>query len=167
MDLGDYGPEVKRKKTFSKKEALEKLKKCEDNVAKTVEMMLTELSPFDVTDEDVINFEDRVERLGKVSSSLSSKIYRLKQDIKAKKFKRKPELLEEDIISCSQFSVLQLQDLQDISESFSQHSLQEEKEEEVGSRPSTYRKQPLNKPMSQRSRCRQVEAKREILEQLP
>ena len=119
--------------------------------------MLTELSPFDVTDEDVINFEDRVERLGKVSSSLSSKIYRLKQDIKAKKFKRKPELLEEDIISCSQFSVLQLQDLQDISESFSQHSLQEEKEEEVGFRPSTYRKQPLNKPMSQRSRRRRVE----------
>ena len=118
MDLGDYGPEVKRKKTFSKKEALEKLKKCEDNVSKTVEMMLTELSPFDVTDEDVINFEDRVERLSKVSSSLSSKIYRLKQDIKAKNFKRKPELLEEDIISCSQFSVLQSQDLQDISESF-------------------------------------------------
>ena len=87
----------------------------------------------------------------------------MKQDIKAKKFKRKPELLEEDIISCSQFSVLQLQDLQDISESFSQHSLQEEKEEEVGSRPSTYRKQPLNKPMSQRSRRRRVEEKREIL----
>ena len=89
----------------------------------------------------------------------------MKQDIKAKKFKRKPELLEEDIISCSQFSVLQLQDLQDISESFSQHSLQEEKEEEVGSRPSTYRKQPLNKPMSQRSRRRRVEEKREILQQ--
>ena len=119
MDLGDYGPEFKRKKTFSKKEALEKLKEYEDNVSKTVEMMLTELSPFDVTDEDVINFEDRVERLGKVSSSLSSKIYRLKQDIKAKKFKRKPELLEEDIISSSQFSVLQSQDLQDISEFFS------------------------------------------------
>ena len=64
MDLGDYGPEVKRKKTFSKKEVLEKLKKCEDNVAKTVERMLTELSPFDVTDEDVINFEDRV-KVGK------------------------------------------------------------------------------------------------------
>ena len=129
MDPGDYDPEVMRKKTFSKKEALEMFKECEDNVSKTVEMMLTELSPFDVTDEDVINFEDRVERLGKVSSSLSSKIYRLKQDIKAKKFKRKPELLEEDIISCSQFSVLQSQDLQDISESFSQHSLKEEKEE--------------------------------------
>ena len=46
-------------------DTVEKLKECEDNVRKTVEMMLTELSPFDVKDEDVINFEDRLERLGK------------------------------------------------------------------------------------------------------
>ena len=118
--------ETKRKKTFTKKETLEKLKECENNVKKAVEVILSELSPFDVTDENITCYEERLDRLEKVSSSLTRRIYRLKEDVKAKRFRRNQDLLEEDMISCSQFSVLQSEDSEDISVSFSQQSLQDE-----------------------------------------
>ena len=127
--------ETKRKKTFTKKETLEKLKECENNVKKAVEVILSELSPFDVTYENITCYEERLDRLEKVSSSLTRRIYRLKEDVKAKRFRRNQDLLEEDMISCSQFSVLQSEDSEDISVSFSQQSLQDEPPE----RPSTYR----------------------------
>ena len=102
--------ETKRKKTFTKKETLEKLKECENRVKKAVEVILSELSPFDVTDENITCYEERLDRLEKVSSSLTRRIYRLKEDVKAKRFRRNQDLLEEDMISCSHFRVLQSED---------------------------------------------------------
>ena len=96
------------------------LKQCENNVGKAVTEMVANLSPFDVTDEDVTDLEDRLERLDTVATSLKNKVYKLREDVKAKKFRRKPELLEEDMISCSQYSVLQLEDSEELSETFSQ-----------------------------------------------
>ena len=118
-------PEPKRKKFYTKKEALEKLDNCEQNVSKAVSEMVADLSPFDVTDDNITSFEDRLDRLEKVSASLTAKVYKLKKDISARKFKHKPELLEEEMISCSQHSVLQSEDSEVLSLSFSQQSLED------------------------------------------
>ena len=93
--------------------------------------MVSDLSPHAISEED----ED--ERLGKVSSALERRLRRLQEEVKARKFRHKPEQLDETLLSCSQFSVLQSQELlaEELSQSFSQQSLQEEE----SSRPSTYR----------------------------
>ena len=125
-------PDPKRKKFYTKKEALEKLDDCEQNVSKAVSEMVADLSPFDVTDDNITCFEDRLDRLEKVSSALTARIYRLKKDISARKFKHKPELLEEEMISCSQYSVLQSEDSEVLSQSFSQQSLEDRPSTQVG-----------------------------------
>ena len=99
--------------------------------------MVSDLTPFDMSDEEVTLCEDRVERLEKVSSALYRRIYRLKEEVKVKKFRHKPQLLDENLLSCSQFSVLQSSQessAEELSQTFSQHSLEEE-----SARPSTYR----------------------------
>ena len=137
MDLGEGGdgPEAKRRKAFTKRETLQKLDELGDNVSKAVREMVSDLSPFDIDDENVTAYEERVNKLDKVASSLTSKIYRLKNDVKAKKLRRNPDLLDENIISCSQHSVLQSQESEDLSQSFSQQSLQDSS----ANRPDTYR----------------------------
>ena len=134
MDFGEGGdgPEIKRRKAFTKRETLQRL----DNVSKAVSEMVSDLSPFDVNGENVTDYENHIEKLDKVASSLTSKIYRLKSDVKAQKFRRKDDLLDENIISVSQHSVLQSQQFdEDLSQSFSQHSLQDI----PADRPGTYR----------------------------
>ena len=137
MDLGEGGdgPEAKRRNAFTKRETLQKLEELGDNVSKAVSEMVSDLSPFDVNGENVTVYEDHIEKLDKVASSLTSKIYRLKSDVKAQKFRRKDDLLDENIISVSQHSVLQSQEPEDLSQSFSQHSLQDI----PADRPGTYR----------------------------
>ena len=137
MDLGEGGdgPEAKRRKAFTKRETLQKLEELGDNVSKAVSEMVSDLSPFDVNGENVTDYENHIEKLDKVASSLTSKIYRLKSDVKAQKFRRKDDLLDENIISVSQHSVLQSQESEDLSQSFSQHSLQDV----PADRPGTYR----------------------------
>ena len=95
-----------------------------------LDAMVSDLSPHDMCEDDTN------ERLGKVSSALERRLRRLQEEVKARKFRYKPELLDEKLLSCSQFSVLQSQELsaEELSQSFSQHSLQEE-----STRPSTYR----------------------------
>ena len=130
------GPEPKRRKAFSKRETLQKLEELGDNVSKAVSEMVSDLSPFDVNGENVTDYEDHIEKLDKVASSLTSKIYRLKKDVKAQKFRRQDDLLDENIISVSQHSVLQSsQESEDLSQSFSQQSLQDI----PADRPGTYR----------------------------
>ena len=73
-------------------------------------------------------------------------------EVKAKKYRKNPELLQDSILSCSQFSVLQSDDSQDLCDTFSQQSLEERSQSP--SRPLTYNKQQLNSPMSQKSRRR-------------
>ena len=90
--------------------------------------MVSDLNPHDMCEEDTN------ERLGKVSSALKRRLRRLQEEVKARKYRRQPEQLDENLISCSQFSVLQSQEAEELSQSFSQQSLEEE-----SSRPSTYR----------------------------
>ena len=64
--------------------------------------------------------EEYDDKLAAVFSSLEKKIYRLKADVKNRKFRHQPGRLEENIISCSQHSVLQssqVRKLLDLTES--------------------------------------------------
>lgn len=135
----DVGPEKKRRKSYSRGEILEKLTDCENDVTRAVSDIVSDLSPFDVTDDNVLAVEDRLERLDKVSGNLKTKIYKLKQAVQARKYKHRPELLEETLISCSQYSVLESEDSEEVTQSLSQASLQDEMEEI--DRPDTYRLQ--------------------------
>ena len=92
-------PEAKRRNTFTQRETLDKLSACEDHVTKVVEVMVPDLSPFDVTDENVTGLEERIDRLGKVTANRTAKVYRLRQEVKAKQYRWKPEQLEENIIT--------------------------------------------------------------------
>ena len=99
--------------------------------------MVSDLTPFDMSDEDVLVCEDKVEGLERVRTALERRIYRLKEEVKARKFKHKPQLLDENLFSCSQFSVLQSSQessAEELSQTFSQQHLEEESK-----RPSTYR----------------------------
>ena len=100
--------------------------------------MVSDLSPFEVTDENVTDYEVRLEKLAAVNISLQNKIYRLKKDVKDRKFKHKPDLLDEDMISCSQFSVLQSSQEEEEEEQLSQILSQQSITADSG-RPSTYR----------------------------
>ena len=100
--------------------------------------MVSDLTLFDITDENLTDYEQRVEKLATVSSSLQNKIYRLKKDVKDRKFKHNPDLLDEDVISCSQFSVLQSSQEEEEEQQLSQQLSQQSITADSG-RPSTYR----------------------------
>ena len=97
--------EAPRKKQMTGNEILSKLKYNENSVKKAVEEILEELCPFDVNDEEALKIEDRVSRLDRVNSLLQKKVYKLRQQIKERKFRHNPELLEEMMISSSQYSI--------------------------------------------------------------
>ena len=46
---------------------------------KVAEEIAKELSPFDVSDEDAILVEDRLERLSKITQNLATKIYKIQK----------------------------------------------------------------------------------------
>ena len=105
----------KRKKYFTRSEILTKLKSNESDVQRVVSEMIEELCPFDVNDEDALAIEDRLERLEKVSRNLQTKVYKLKLKLKDRKFRYKPEFLEETEVSSSQYSLFESQEYQDLS----------------------------------------------------
>ena len=57
MASDSESPDPKKKKSYSKKEALEKLKEYENNVSQAVDEMVSDMSPFDVTNESVTCFD--------------------------------------------------------------------------------------------------------------
>ena len=127
-------PEVKRKKTYTKKEILEKLEECENDVKRAVDEIVADISPFDMSDINMDDFEVKLEKLEKVSKNLAAKVYKLKKAAQARKFRHDPELMEEKFFSSSQYSILQSEDSEELSQTPSQASLHDETE-----RPETYR----------------------------
>ena len=70
----DDTSESKRKKSYSRREILEKLEECENDVKRAVGEIVADISPFDVADSNVEDFEEKVEKLDKVSKvSFSTK----------------------------------------------------------------------------------------------
>ena len=121
------------------------------------------LALFDVNDSEATVLEDRLERLDKASKALAAKVYRLQKEVKNRKYRHNPEMLEEVLISTSQHSVLQSQacdDLQDtpVLDSESSQSLLS-----GASLREKYKKRPLNQLTSSFGRHRRVENKRDMV----
>ena len=72
--------------------------------------------------------------LEQVSKNLATKVYKLKKAAQLRKFRHNPEFLEEKFFSSSQYSILQSEDSEELSQTLSQASLHDETE-----RPETYR----------------------------
>ena len=135
MDPEDGGgPDAKRKKSYSRREILEKLEECENDVKRAVDDIIADISPFDMSDINMDDFEVKLEKLEKVSKNLAAKVYKLKKAAQARKFRHNPELMEEKFFSSSQYSILQSEDSEELSQTLSQASLHDETE-----RPETYR----------------------------
>ena len=107
----------KRKKYFTKEEILQKLSEKEDKINEVSQDICEELCPFDVTDEEAMLMEDRVERMQKVTKAMTAKISKLSKAFKERKFRKCPEKLCEKEISCSQYSLLQSQGLESMNDS--------------------------------------------------
>ena len=105
-------PKAKRKKELTRNEILLKLKANEEDVSKAVEELMEELCPFDINDEEALKIEGRVERFQKTSRLLEIKLWKLKKVIKERKFRHKPELLEEKFVSSIQYSILNSQEVE-------------------------------------------------------
>ena len=73
---------------------------------------MEELCPFDINDEEALKIEGRVERFQKTSRLLEIKLWKLKKVIKERKFRHKPELLEEKFVSSIQYSILNSQEVE-------------------------------------------------------
>ena len=169
-------PQAKRKKFFTKGEIVEKLKEKNCQISRLSEEICEELCPFDCSQDEEILIEDRLERMKEVTKCLASKVYKLHKAFKERKFLHNPEHLDEKLISCSQYSVLQsessggdsqqLTDSQDHDSEFSLNSQGPNLASDLNSEGSTvYKKKPLNKSMTQFSRTRRVAEKREILKE--
>ena len=68
------GPEAKRKKSYSRREILEKLEECKNDVKRAVN-----------------EIEIKVEKLEQVSKNLATKVYKLKKAPQLKKFRHNSE----------------------------------------------------------------------------
>ena len=135
-------PDVKRRKSFSKREIVQKLEEFGNNVQRAANEIVSDLTPFDVTDPNLEDHEEKLEKIESVAKSLAAKMYKLRNDLKSRKYRRNPDLLDEKVISCSQHSVLQSED-DALSECLSQQSLQDVPE----NRPTTYRFFDFDRPV--------------------
>ena len=160
----DQSMEPKRKKQFTISEVLQKLEETNKNVSDAAECIAKELCPFDVTDEEAMMLEDRAERLQQQTTKISKKLYKIQADFKARKFRKKPAMLEEKAFSSSQSSLFDSEPLHDAL----QEALQEAEDQKRGgqaNRPTVYNKKPLAHEIAQKSRKRRVAAIRDLLEQ--
>ena len=108
--MEEDAPGGKRKKAVTGHEVLAMLKAHENDVAKVANEMLEELCPFDLNDQDALLIEDRIERVARVSNLLQKRVRRLTKKVKESKFRHNPEGLDEKVVSCSQYSLLQSQE---------------------------------------------------------
>ena len=155
----DEAPKPKRKKELTGNEIIGKLKANDNDVSKAVQEVIEELCPFDITDEEALKIEGRVERLQKTNRLLEMKLWKVKQQIKERKFRHKPEVLDEKFVSSSQYSIFdsQEEEIDQGEESGDEEWM--EGEEVDGKRPKRYRKKPLDGDMSRFARRRRVSGK--------
>ena len=160
-------PCAKRKKQLSGREIIDKLNSNENDVKKVVGEMLEDLCPFDVNDEDALQIEDRVERLEKVGKLLMARVYKLRKEVKEKKFKHKPDFLEEPMITCSQYSIFDSQEVNDAVKEIEEVMERADslKVKGSGERAAKYEKKPLDADLGKQTRRRRVAEKRLVLKQ--
>ena len=72
---------------MTRKEVMEKLKKNENDIGEAVKELLEEMCPFDINDEEALKIENRLERLQKPSHNLECKLWKLRKQMKERKFR--------------------------------------------------------------------------------
>ena len=97
----------KRKKFFTGAEIIEKLKENDHKIRKVCQDITEELCPIDLNEKESDEADDILQKLSDIAQSLSGKVSRLSRALKERKFRHCPEKLDEKVVSCSQFSVLQ------------------------------------------------------------
>ena len=131
--------------------------------------MIEELCPFDINDEDALKIEDRLERVDRVTLRLQMRVRNLIKQVKARKFRHNPDLLDEKMISSSQYSIFDSQETDfEVEEDGDQEWKEGQKETDTNKekrRPEKYKKKPLDQDLSQFARRRRVAEKRETLGQ--
>ena len=116
MEDGEAELAPTRKRKFSKREVLALLKEKEGDLEKVVGEICEELVPFDVTIEEELQVNDRLERMANAAKSLERKVRKLQKANKERKFRHCLEKLEETFVSCSQNSIFQSEDSQSLSQ---------------------------------------------------
>ena len=161
--MEEDSPEAKRKKVVTGHEVLAMLKEHENDVGKVANEMMETLCPFDLNDEDALQIEDRLERVEKVSKLVQKRVRRLATKVKERKFKHNPEGLEEKVLSCSQYSLLQSQE----GEGEGEIELASETGGDLVTkrRPEKYNKKPIDQDMDPKTRQRRVADKRKTFSQ--
>ena len=157
-----------RRKFFTKAEIIKKLTEKNYVIKEVCEEVTEELCPFDISDEEGEDIEDKLEKLKRVTKCLTAKVSRLASDFKNRKYRYTPETLEEKEISCSQYSILQSQpgDSESLVGSQDQDMSDCDNDEMdqtdiVIPRPASYQRKPLDSAMNKKSRSRRVADKRD------
>ena len=159
-----------RKKNFKKSEILERLKKHDNKVKEVASECALELCDFDITDEEAMQVEDRVNRLSETIGKLAQKVYKIKNEFKDKQkmnSNTRKRKMEEVGISSSQYSIFDSEPMSDIENALSDVESSQpvsQPASQPSKRPETYKKKPLTEEMAQRSRRRRVVEKRVMFE---
>ena len=131
------------------------------------------LCPFDLTETEDDDITEKLQKLEEVSRKLTANLSRLSTKWKKRQFRNNPEVLLEKEVSCSQFSILQSDESENLIDSEdminpldTDSDAYDIKRSSIveNERPRVYRKRPLNDKMDQRSRIRRVADKRSEIE---
>ena len=151
MEVFEQSDSNVKRRRFSRSEVLQMLCEAEDQTNKVTEVtekLCSELMPDD-RDTDLI-----LDKLVHASECLRKKIDKLIKDQRDRKFRWKPELLEDDWISSSQYSAFQSSD-QDSEGLSSQECF-------APTQPrGPYEKRPLSADMHPKTRRRRVQSARD------
>jgi DNA repair ATPase RecN len=122
------------------------------------------LCPFEIEEDETGEIEEKLEKLDTVARKLTATVSRFSRDLKAKKFKKHPKILEETAISSSQFSIFQSksqsQGVGDESFETEDQELDFDEATPENNRTPKYSKKPLNSNISQQTRRKRVHDKK-------
>jgi len=151
-----------RKRKWTKREALEVIKKHQKNMQLAAEEICDELLPADFHDEET---SAEVEKFDRTLSSLRVSLGKLSAQDKVRKFRNNEAMLEETFVNSSQYSIFQSSQgsTQARCSSLEDFDSQELLDSLPQSTQKEYKKRPLNDPsLSAESRRRRVKSYRDI-----
>ena len=158
----------KRKKYISGRELKDLLIEKNHKISEVCRDITRTLYPFEIDEDETGEIEEKLERLDTVARKLTATVSRFSRDLKAKKFKKHPEILEETAISSSQYSIFQSQSqsqgISDESIEIDDQELDSDETPENTRRPK-YSKKPLNSNISQQTRRKRVHDKKVNVEE--
>ena len=164
----------KRKKFFTGAEIIEKLKENDHKIRKVCQDITEELCPIDLNEKESDEADDILQKLSDIAQSLSGKVSRLSRALKERKFRHCLEKLDEKVVSCSQFSVLQSDesetnfDSQDCDPDFiaTEEVSDEDSMKESKTCSAAYKKKPLDSEMTGKTRKRRVEDEHKFIKNM-